>query len=60
MLKLEHLLKFHAHEKCMNGASSLGIHHLSALSNVEIKIRGDRDEVSVCHYISTGNGIVGW
>ena len=39
MPKLEHFkLKFHDdHDKCMNGPSS-------ALNNVEIKIRGDRDD----------------
>ena len=39
MPKLEHFkLKFHDdHDKCMNVPSS-------ALNNVEIKIRGDRDD----------------
>lgn len=40
MPKLEHVkLQFNAHEmECLNGASSLGIQHLSSLNKVEIRI----------------------
>ncbi|CAL5003760.1 unnamed protein product [Urochloa decumbens] len=43
MQNLEHVkLMFHVHKReCLNGASSLGIQHLSALSKVEIKISGN-------------------
>ena len=43
MPKLEHLmLEFCAHKReCLNGASDLGIQHLSALSKVEVNIHGN-------------------
>jgi hypothetical protein len=44
MPKLEHvklILRMHK-RKCMNGASDLGIQHLSALSKVEVEIYGNR------------------
>ncbi|CAL5003777.1 unnamed protein product [Urochloa decumbens] len=43
MPNLEHVkLMFGVHKReCLNGASSLGIQHLSALSKVEIKISGN-------------------
>jgi hypothetical protein len=44
MPKLEHvklILRVHK-RKCMNGASDLGIQHLSALSKVEVEIYGNR------------------
>jgi len=43
MPKLEHAkLMFRAHKReCLNGASDLGIQHLSALSKVEVEIWGD-------------------
>ena len=43
MPKLEHAkLMFRAHKReCLNGASDLGIQHLSALSKVEVEIRGN-------------------
>ena len=43
MPKLEHVklaLRVHKRE-CLNGASDLGIQHLSALSKVEVEIRGN-------------------
>ena len=43
MPKLEHVklaLPVHKRE-CLNGASDLGIQHLSALSKVEVEIRGN-------------------
>ena len=45
MSKLEHVkLEFNAHEmECLNGASSLGIQHLSSLNKAEIEIGSDRD-----------------
>jgi hypothetical protein len=44
MSKLEHVkLEFHAHEmECLNGASSLGIQHLSYLNKADIIICSDR------------------
>ncbi|OEL27456.1 hypothetical protein BAE44_0011525 [Dichanthelium oligosanthes] len=47
MPKLEHLkLRFFVHKmECLNGAPNMGIQHLSSLSKVEVKIRGDR----ICH-----------
>ena len=49
MSRLEHVkLQFSAHEmECLNGASSLGIQHLSSLNKVEIKIGSDRHEYDV-------------
>jgi hypothetical protein len=43
MPKLEHVkLRIAVHKReCMNGASDLGIQHLSALSKVEVKINGN-------------------
>ena len=43
MPKLEHVkLEFYAHKReCLNGASDLGIQHLSALSKVEVVILGN-------------------
>ncbi|KAL6659386.1 hypothetical protein ACP70R_003426 [Stipagrostis hirtigluma subsp. patula] len=43
MPKLEHVkLELHVHKMaCLNGASSFGIQHLSALRKVEVKIKGD-------------------
>ena len=43
MPKLEHAkLMFRAHKReCLNGASDLGIQHLSALSKVEVEIFGN-------------------
>ncbi|KAG2577099.1 hypothetical protein PVAP13_6NG163790 [Panicum virgatum] len=43
MPKLEHVkLKLRMHKReCLNGASDLGIQHLSALSKVEVEIRGN-------------------
>ena len=43
MPKLEHLrLNLYVHKrKCLNGASDLGIQHLSALSKVEVNIHGN-------------------
>ena len=43
MPKLEHAkLMFRAHKReCLNGASDLGIQHLSALSKVEVVILGN-------------------
>jgi len=43
MPKLEHVkLVFSVHKReCLNGASDLGIQHLSALSKVEVEIWGD-------------------
>ncbi|CAO2187186.1 unnamed protein product [Urochloa humidicola] len=48
MPKLEHLnLKFVVHKReCLNGASSLGVQHLSSLSKVHVTIRGN------CYYDS--------
>ncbi|PUZ50342.1 hypothetical protein GQ55_6G052300 [Panicum hallii var. hallii] len=42
MPKLEHVkLRIAVHKWCLNGASDLGIQHLSALSKVEVKINGN-------------------
>jgi hypothetical protein len=42
MPKLEHVkLRNAVHKWCLNGASDLGIQHLSALSKVEVKINGN-------------------
>jgi len=49
MPKLEHVkLEFNAHEmECLNGASSLGIQHLSSLNKAEIEIGSDWHEYDV-------------
>ena len=49
MPKLEHVkLEFNAHEmECLNGASSLGIQHLSSLNKAEIEIGSDWYEYDV-------------
>jgi hypothetical protein len=51
MPKLEHVkLMFPAHKReCLNGASDLGIQHLSALSKVEVRIWGN------CRYVTNYN-----
>jgi len=49
MSKLEHVkLEFNAHEmECLNGASSLGMQHLSSLNKAEIEIGSDWYEYDV-------------
>ena len=49
MPKLEHVkLEFNAHEmECLNGASSLGMQHLSSLNKAEIEIGSDWHEYDV-------------
>ena len=49
MSRLEHVkLQFSAHEmECLNGASSLGIQHLSSLNRAEIEIGSDWHEYDV-------------